>query len=150
MNNMIVLYKKLYVFIADWFSHFTSSTVIMIVEEQYDGYVYNLSIDRDETYIADGVVVHNCRSTTIPRVKDEYKLAGFEGERPAIGAGGVESVSANKSYGSWLKTQPKEFVDEALGEQRSKLFRSGKISMDKFTDTTGRTLSLAELDSMTL
>lgn len=128
------------------------------------GYEWVSTLDSKTSLICggrDGIIYTNptdprppahfsCRSTTIPKVKDEYKLAGFEGERPAIGAGGVESVSANKSYGTWLKTQPKEFVDEALGVERSKLFRSGKISMDKFTDPTGRTLSLVELEAMSL
>lgn len=91
---------------------------------------------------------YNCRSADIPHIKDEYKIPGFDGDRPAIGADGVEHVGANKTYGGWLKTQPKEFIDEALGVERSKLFRSGKIKIDQFTDPTGRTYSLMELDRM--
>lgn len=90
----------------------------------------------------------NCRSTTIPAVVDRYKVAGLEGTRPAIGADGVEQVSANQSYGTWLKNQPVEFVDEALGVERSKLFRSGKLTIDKFTDPTGRVYTLSELENM--
>lgn len=28
--------------------------------------VYNLAVDEDESYVAEGVVVHNCRSVLVP------------------------------------------------------------------------------------
>lgn len=34
--------------------------VLKVEKENYDGLVYNLSIDKDETYICDFVIVHNC------------------------------------------------------------------------------------------
>ena len=27
----------------------------------YDGYVYNLAVNEDESYVAEGIAVHNCR-----------------------------------------------------------------------------------------
>jgi len=149
MNKMLSLYKVFYSLIANKFRHFYSSTIISIVEVDYDGYVYNLSIDGDETYIADGIVVHNCRSTTIPKIKDEYDIGSdLKGKRPAVGADGAEQVSSRTTYGGWLKNQPPEFVDEALGVERSRLFRSGKVSLDKFVDPTGRVYTLTELSRM--
>lgn len=35
--------------------------------------LYNLSIEEDESYLAKGLVVHNCRCTLVPVVKEEYK-----------------------------------------------------------------------------
>lgn len=90
-----------------------------------------------------------CRSTTIPKVRDEFTLArGIKGDRPSVGASGAEKVSGKSTYGGWLRKQPKEFVDEALGVERSKLFRSGKLSIDKFVDPTGRAYTLEQLRSM--
>ena len=90
-----------------------------------------------------------CRSTTIPVVNPKYNLgAKVTGQRASKGASGGKPVSANKSYGTWLKTQPREFVDEALGAERSELFRAGKLSIDKFVDPTGRVYTLRELERM--
>ncbi len=90
-----------------------------------------------------------CRSTTIPKLKPQFDLgASVHGERPSRGGDGFEQVSARTTYGGWLKKQPSEFVDEALGVERSKLFRSGKLPLDKFIDPTGRTYTLKELASM--
>jgi G:T-mismatch repair DNA endonuclease (very short patch repair protein) len=41
--------------------------------------LYNFSVDEDESYIAKGVVVHNCRCTTIPvRMGPEFKAKEFK------------------------------------------------------------------------
>jgi len=91
----------------------------------------------------------NCRSTTIPKVKDEFNIGSkLKGARPSIGADGAKTVSGRITYGGWLKKQPVEFVDEALGVERSILFRSGKLSIDKFTDPTGRVYNLQQLQDM--
>lgn len=90
-----------------------------------------------------------CRSTTIPKIKKEFDLGlDVKGDRPAVGGDGVERVSANTTYGGWLKTQNREFIDEALGIERSRLFRSGKLTLDKFVDPTGRVYTLSQLESM--
>jgi len=89
----------------------------------------------------------NCRSTTIPLVDPKYRLE-IKGQRPSIGADGTQVVSSNTKYSGWLRQQPKSFVDEALGKARSKLFRDGAVTLDIFTDPTGKTYTLAQLDSM--
>ena len=89
----------------------------------------------------------NCRSTTIPIVKPKYSL-DLKGQRPAIGADGTELVSSKTRYSGWLRNQPKSFIDEALGPARSKLFREGKVTLDRFTDPTGKSYTLSQLDSM--
>ena len=90
-----------------------------------------------------------CRSSTIPVIKPEYDIgAGQPKLRPAKGAKGAGRVSGKSTYGGWLKKQPKPFVDEALGVERSKLFRSGKLTIDKFVDPTGRVYTLSQLEGM--
>ena len=43
----------------------------------YSGIVYNLGVDEDESYVANGIVVHNCRcrviAITAPEVEREIK-----------------------------------------------------------------------------
>jgi SPP1 gp7 family putative phage head morphogenesis protein len=107
------------------------------------------SIDNEEIYqpgLGPMPPLHwGCRSTTIPVVKDHFSIAkGMEGERAAKGG----PVGSKTTYGGWLKTQPKEFIDEALGVGRSKLFRSGKLKIKQFVDPTGRVYTLNELRSM--
>lgn len=90
---------------------------------------------------------YNCRSTTIPVVDQKFSL-DVKGQRPAIGADGTEVVSSKTRYSTWLRSQPKGFIDEALGPARSKLFREGAFTLDRFTDPTGKKYTLAQLDSM--
>lgn len=47
-----------------------------ISREHYCGPVYNLGVEKDHTYFAEGVLVHNCRSTLIPVTKfEDYKAS---------------------------------------------------------------------------
>lgn len=41
------------------------ATVITIAEVDYNGKLHNLAVEDDETYVADGIIVHNCRTTTV-------------------------------------------------------------------------------------
>ena len=83
-----------------------------------------------------------CRSVIVPKVKKKYDLfADLDGVRPSESG----EVSTRTTYGGWLKKQPKAFVDEALGPTRGRLFRSGKVKIDGFTDPTGRVYTISEL-----
>lgn len=90
----------------------------------------------------------NCRSTITAKVNPEYDLgADIEGDRPAVGPNGPETVSADTSYSEWLKRQPESFQDEVLGKKRAQLFREG-IGLDRFADARGRPLTIAELGAL--
>lgn len=133
-------------------------------DDVLEGYQWVSTLDGRTTLICgsrDGVVYPNtpsspkppahwgCRSTTIPKVKPEFDIgAKLKGKRPSKGATGAKQVSGRVTYGGWLKKQPKPFIDEALGEERSKLFRAGKLSIDKFVDPTGRVYTLTQLADM--
>jgi SPP1 gp7 family putative phage head morphogenesis protein len=54
-------------------------------------------------------------------------------------------IKADTSYATWLKRQPNWFIKDTLGARRAKLFTDGKLSLDKFSDMTGRPLTLDEL-----
>lgn len=84
---------------------------------------------------------YNCRCLRVP-VVDERFAALREGATRASYQG---SVSAQRTYGGWLRDQPAAFQDEVLGPERAKLFRSGGLSLDKFADDSGRLYTLDEL-----
>jgi SPP1 gp7 family putative phage head morphogenesis protein len=90
----------------------------------------------------------NCRSTVIPVVREEFRIEGLKGERPAVGDDGPGVVSAKSTYGGWLKKQPSSFQDETLGPTRAKLFRDGGLTIDKFRDETGKTYTLEQLKQL--
>jgi SPP1 gp7 family putative phage head morphogenesis protein len=111
-------------------------------------HVYNFRTS-DHCFAANGIITHNCRSTIIPKVDPRYNLLSeVKGERPAIGAKGVEQVSGQSTYGGWLRKQPASFQNEALGPDRAKLFRQGGLSIGKFTNFDGRTYTLDELRAL--
>ena len=83
-----------------------------------------------------------CRSVRVPVVNPDYNVgADVTGERASIDG----PVSAQTTYGGWLKRQGADVQDEVLGMERAKLFRGGKLSIGKFTDDTGKIYSLEEL-----
>jgi len=88
---------------------------------------------------------YNCRSLRIPKVKDRFKIPGLEGERPAKGTDGVQQVSGQTKYSSWLARQSNDFQEEVLGKRRAELFRSGKVKLQNFTDQQGTLINLKDL-----
>ncbi len=54
-------------------------------------------------------------------------------------------VPRDTDYGTFLKRQPKTFVEEVLGKQRAELFLDGKLQLNKFYNDAGRMLKLDEL-----
>lgn len=54
-------------------------------------------------------------------------------------------IKANTSYEKWLKAQPRWFVEDTLGVSKAKLFLNGELPLARFSDMTGRPLTLAQL-----
>lgn len=63
---------------------FHTSTVVSIVEGSFSGEVCDFSVEEDETYVADGIVVHNCRSTFHPLTRRQAAAAGIAPEPPPV------------------------------------------------------------------
>lgn len=80
-----------------------------------------------------------CRSTTVPYLGEEY-----QGTRASVNG----QVSARITYGEWLAKQKPKVQDEILGSARGKLFRDGKMPIDRFIDVTGKSYTLAQLKIM--
>ena len=88
----------------------------------------------------------NCRSVAIQDIKTWRELGVDLDEMPA----GMRSskdgpVKADISFNDWLKGQDKATQIDILGPTRQKLFSSGKLTVDKFTDDAGRVLTLDQL-----
>lgn len=92
----------------------------------------------------------NCRSIRVPNIKDEYLTVKLNDDRLAKGADGRTTVSGRTDFDSFLRRQPASFQDEYFsqftdGEEKAKLFRKGKLKIEKFTDAKGSPLTLDEL-----
>lgn len=57
--------------------------------------LYNLAVETDESYVSDGIVVHNCRSLLVPITKYET----FEVDDEVAGGSINEFIEANKGDG---------------------------------------------------
>ncbi|HGH3558838.1 TPA: minor capsid protein [Salmonella enterica subsp. enterica serovar Typhimurium] len=121
-------------------------------EADFCGHVYNLENEQN-WYLANGIIAHNCRSTTAPVINSEYDFLDAGTKRAARGAEGGTQIDASTTYYDFLKQQPAWFQDEALGPVRGKIFRNSGISPEEFrvisVDGFGRPLTLqqmAELD----
>jgi SPP1 gp7 family putative phage head morphogenesis protein len=61
----------------------------------------------------------------------------------------IGSVEPNVgTYENWLKRQPKSVQNEVLGPERAELFRSGELTVDKFTDDRGVVYTIEELEQI--
>lgn len=89
----------------------------------------------------------NCRCTRVGVVKT-FKELGIDLDEPAEGtrASSGGQVRASMTYEEWLRSQSAEVQDDVLGVTKGKLFRSGKLKLEKFVNN-GRELTLDELKS---
>jgi SPP1 gp7 family putative phage head morphogenesis protein len=90
----------------------------------------------------------NCRTTTTPVLKS-WKELGLKDPADIVPPGTRASVNgqvpARTTYGQWLKRQPRAVQEDALGVKKARLFRSGRVTVDKFVDDKRRVLTLDEL-----
>lgn len=77
----------------------------------------------------------------LPRgTKGKYDAFARRRKRELIGR-----VPVDTTYESWLRTQSTGFQEDVLGKTKAKLFRDGKLTLDKFVHRNGDELTLAEL-----
>ena len=91
---------------------------------------------------------YRCRSRRVPKVDPKFSI-DIEGSR----ASSQGPVSGRLTYSGFLRGQSNAFQDEVLGVDRAKLFRSGAVKLDRFTDDDNRVIPLSrlrELEGLTL
>ena len=59
---------------------------------------------------------------------------------------GADLEDANLDFSSWFAKQDQKWQENYLGKDRFELYKSGKVTIKKFTDDLGRPLTLKELD----
>lgn len=121
-----------------------------------DGHVYPIS-DTEHLPPAHW----HCRSSTIPVVKSYDQLGSLEGisqirKRNLQGLSNKQialydgQTPLKESYNVWLSRQPTEVQIRHLGDTtRLELFRSGQLSVDKFTNADGKSIGIKELRQLT-
>ena len=70
----------------------------------------------------------NCRSTITPVLSEKFDFLDKGATRASVDG----PVSTKETYFSWLKKQPVNFQDDAIGVSRSKLLRNGGLTSDEF------------------
>lgn len=86
----------------------------------------------------------NCRSSIIP-ITPSWQEYGIIDPPPATRASMNGAVPAKTTYRQWIKKQPKSVQVKVLGKKRTELYRSGKVTIDKFTGKNLRPLTLKQL-----
>ena len=128
--------KFLNLFVADFNSHiepsnnWRESSINSIVEYHRDDMVFNISVEDDETYVADGTLVHNCRSTHRYILAPEYEELEEPRTRPAVVGGKAKRVDSEESWMELAKKNP-NLARESLGVERAKVL--GAMSPEEFT-----------------
>ena len=116
---------------------YASSCTSLVEIYNYNDYVYNLAVEDDETYIANGFVVHNCRTTTVAALDERYDFldkGATRASRDPEDGRKIVSVPAKQTYYEWLKNQTPEFQDSVIGPTRGKLLRDGGLSATRFKE----------------
>lgn len=83
---------------------------------------------------------YNCRSVEVPLFADELKIKNGKPVKK-------DTTGIEQNYNTWLGKQSNKFQDEVLGNEKAKLYRDGGLSVDKFVNNAGQTLTLEQLKS---
>ena len=88
----------------------------------------------------------NCRCFAAPDVKTWREL-GYDKDELATSTRASSSgqVKSDISFNDWLKGESPKTQRELLGPVRAKMFAEGKLTLDKFTDNSGRLYTLEQL-----
>ena len=73
----------------------------------------------------------NCRSTTVAVLDPAFDFLDAGATRASSGPN-AGYVDADQTYYEWLKNQPADFQDTALGPTRAQLFRDGGLTAERF------------------
>lgn len=120
--------------------------VVALEVQHYTGTLHDLTVAGEASYTANGVVVSNCRSVSVPVLKSWREL-GFDADElePAERASMDGMVPGNLTYGQWLMEQSVERQNEILGVTRATLLRKGGMEYEQFANRKGEWLTLEQL-----
>lgn len=88
----------------------------------------------------------NCRSVSVPVLKSWRELGIDADELPAGTRASMDGqVPADLTYAQWFAKQSAKRQDEIVGPVRGALYREGRVSFERFSDSRGRWLTLEQL-----
>ena len=114
----------------------------------YDGLKWSLDkkpIGHDKPFIP--IPRHwGCRSVYAPFTKP-FKEMGlpFDDFRPSIRSSIDGEIGADIKFNEFLKSKPREWIDEYLGKGRADLYLKNKLTLTQLLDQRGNPLTLKEL-----
>ena len=120
--------------------------VLWVGREPFSGHVYNFETESG-TYWADGILTHNCRSTTVPIIDPDILPPSTIAKRASADG----PVPINTSYGQWLKDQPLKTQQDVLGASKVPYFNrlvdkyGARDAMAKLVRDDGSELTLDQL-----
>jgi SPP1 gp7 family putative phage head morphogenesis protein len=90
----------------------------------------------------------NCRSVRLA-VPDDMTAAEMKRELEVStrGPSGKTEIKKYQTYGTWLQTQPKEFIESVIGQKRTKMLLDGRITFDKMYTQNGKYLTVEQLET---
>lgn len=89
---------------------------------------------------------YNCRCTIVPVVKSWKDMGLGKGRVTKEQMASMDGqVSKPEDYDQWLKSQPADVQDEALGPVRAQLYRDEKLSLDDMVSVDHQLINLDEL-----
>lgn len=87
-----------------------------------------------------------CRSTVTPVTKSWKELGVKLSEAPEGTRASLNGqVPGKTTFDKFLRGESKGFQEEFLGKTKAKLFRDGKLPLDRFVDPTGEEYTIAQL-----
>lgn len=88
----------------------------------------------------------NCRCTTTPVLRSWKELGISLPDAPAGTRASMDGqVPDTVRFGDWLRDQPREVVEDALGRTRADLFLKGGLDVGDFVDARGNLMNLDQL-----
>ncbi|WP_236175353.1 phage minor head protein [Pseudomonas pseudonitroreducens] len=93
-----------------------------------------------------GKLHFNCRSTSSPVTKSWRELGiPIDEMTPSQRASMDGQVPADQDYNQWLSKQSDARIEQVLGPERFKLYKSGGIKLDDFYSPTGQWYTIDQL-----
>lgn len=125
---------------------FVHDRILSLAVQKYDGYVYDLEVADDASYVANGIVVSNCRSTSTPVLKSWRELGFDHDELPGSSRASMDGqIPEETTYAQWLRGKDFDFVADVLGVDKARLFLNGQLPLDRFYDRRGNELTLDQI-----
>jgi len=108
--------------LLDWFGNIIHQ--LNIKASEYTGLVYDLQVDQDESFIAGGIVVHNC--AMLPETKT-YAELGIDAPEPQF---------QQESAREWFERQPESVQRKMMGAGKFDAWKDGKFKLDDIPQLT--------------